>query len=179
MRAGGRMLWCQFTHITACQPCAINLFGTIVSCPCPMHNKSSVDRVPYNYLARIFVGGFHRFQFVLYSHTRGQPSLVFIFPWETMLAFLSVVRKLTLRAVIAPIPPVGDSTSNYSYLAIRRKKVEILWRWYHLGVEKEQDRSRDGWTVSTETWELSETQKMKSMTELAGGELCLSPRPHN
>ena len=42
---------------------------------------------------------------------------------------------------------------------------EILMRWYHLG---EEDRSRGGWTVSTET---SERQKMKSMTELSGGEL--------
>ena len=48
-----------------------------------------------------------------------------------------------------------------------------LWRWYHLGEEKEDDRSRDGWTVSTETREPSERQKMKSMTELAAGELCL------
>ncbi len=23
-----------------------------------------------------------------------------------------------------------------------------LWRWYHLGEEKEEDRSRDGWTVN-------------------------------
>ena len=28
---------------------------------------------------------------------------------------------------------------------------ERLWRWYHLGEEKEEDRSRDGWTVSIET----------------------------
>ena len=28
---------------------------------------------------------------------------------------------------------------------------ERLCRWYHLGEEKEEDRSRDGWTVSTET----------------------------
>ena len=27
---------------------------------------------------------------------------------------------------------------------------ERLWRWYHLGEEIEEDRSRDGWTVSTE-----------------------------
>ena len=43
---------------------------------------------------------------------------------------------------------------------IRRKKD---WRWYHLGEEKEGDRNRDGWTVS------SERQKMKSITtELVG-----------
>ena len=47
-----------------------------------------------------------------------------------------------------------------------------LWRWYHLGEEKE-DRSRDGWTASIETREPSGQQKTKSMTELAGGELCL------
>ena len=52
-------------------------------------------------------------------------------------------------------------------------------RWYHPGEEREEDRSRDGWTVSTETLEPSERQKMKSMTELAGGELCLLQRPHN
>ena len=28
---------------------------------------------------------------------------------------------------------------------------ERLWRWYHLGEESEEDRSRDGWTVSIET----------------------------
>ena len=28
---------------------------------------------------------------------------------------------------------------------------ERLWRWYHLGEEKEEDRSRDEWTVSTVT----------------------------
>ena len=33
--------------------------------------------------------------------------------------------------------------------------------------------------MSTETWEPSERQKMKSMTEQAGGELCLPQRPHN
>ena len=43
---------------------------------------------------------------------------------------------------------------------------EILWRWYHL----REDRSRDGWTVSTETCKLLGQQNMKSMTELAGGE---------
>ena len=26
-----------------------------------------------------------------------------------------------------------------------------LWRWYHPGEESEGDRSRDGWTISTET----------------------------
>ena len=30
------------------------------------------------------------------------------------------------------------------------------WRWYHLGEEEEEERSRDGWTVSTETREPSE-----------------------
>ena len=47
-----------------------------------------------------------------------------------------------------------------------------------VGDEKEDDRSRDGWTVSNETCEPSEQQKMKSMTELAGGELCLPQRLH-
>ena len=28
---------------------------------------------------------------------------------------------------------------------------KTLWKWYHLGEESEEDRSRDGWTVSTET----------------------------
>ena len=28
---------------------------------------------------------------------------------------------------------------------------EIPLRWYHIGEEKEEDRNRDGWTVSTET----------------------------
>ena len=36
-----------------------------------------------------------------------------------------------------------DGTKNTS--------EERLWRWYHLGEEKEGDRSRDGWTVSIET----------------------------
>ena len=41
------------------------------------------------------------------------------------------------------------------------------------------DQSRDVRTVSTETCELSGQQKMKSMPELAGGELYLPQRPHN
>ena len=28
---------------------------------------------------------------------------------------------------------------------------EILWIWYHPGEESDEDRSRDGWTVSTDT----------------------------
>ena len=56
---------------------------------------------------------------------------------------------------------------------------ERFWRWYHLGEKKEEDRSREGWTVSTEIRESSERRKMKSMAELAGGELCLPQRPHN
>ena len=38
---------------------------------------------------------------------------------------------------------------------------ESIWRLYHLGGEKEDDRSRDGWTVSNEARLLSEHQKMK------------------
>ena len=49
---------------------------------------------------------------------------------------------------------------------VQESKTEVVWsrkearprirqkkdcRWYHLGEEKEVDRSRDGWTVSTET----------------------------
>ena len=49
----------------------------------------------------------------------------------------------------------------------------------HLGEESEEDRSRDGWTVSTGTRAPSERQKMKFMTELAGGVLCLPQRPHD
>ena len=56
---------------------------------------------------------------------------------------------------------------------------ERLWRWYHLGEENEEDQSRDGWTVSTKTREPSERRKMKSMTELVAGELCLPQRPHH
>ena len=48
---------------------------------------------------------------------------------------------------------------------------------YHMGEEKEEDRNKDGWAVSTETWELSAQQHMKPMTELAGGELYLPYRP--
>ena len=36
-----------------------------------------------------------------------------------------------------------DETKNTS--------EEILWRWYHLEEESEEDRSRDRWTVSTGT----------------------------
>ena len=46
-----------------------------------------------------------------------------------------------------------------------------------MGGEKEEEQSKDGLTVSTETLELSRQQNMKSMTELAGGELCLPQRP--
>ena len=38
----------------------------------------------------------------------------------------------------------------------RRDQEERLWRWYHLGEEKEEDRSRDGWTVSIETCDPSQ-----------------------
>ncbi len=41
------------------------------------------------------------------------------------------------------------------------------------GEEEEEDRSRDGWTVSTDTREPSRQQKMKTITELDGGELCM------
>ena len=62
----------------------------------------------------------------------------------------------------------------------RRYDVSIvIYLWYHLRDKEEEDRSRDGWTVSTGTWELSRQQKTKSMTELAGGELCLPQRPHH
>ena len=57
----------------------------------------------------------------------------------------------------------------------KTRSEERLWRWYLLGEEKEEDRDRR--TVSTETLEPSERQQMKSMTELAGGELCLPQRP--
>ena len=33
----------------------------------------------------------------------------------------------------------------------KERKKERLWRGYHPGEESEEDRSRDGWTVSTET----------------------------
>ena len=46
------------------------------------------------------------------------------------------------------------------------------------GRRKKEERSRDGWTVSSGTWELSGRQKMKSMTELATGELSLPQRPY-
>ena len=59
---------------------------------------------------------------------------------------------------------------------VGRTTLEIV---YHPGEESEEDRSRDGWTVSTETWEPSERRQTRSMTELAGGELCLPLRPHN
>ena len=56
---------------------------------------------------------------------------------------------------------------------------ERIWMWYHMGKEEEEDRRRDGWTMSTETRELSGQQQMKSMTTLAGGELCLPQRRHH
>ena len=62
---------------------------------------------------------------------------------------------------------------------VKRRDQERLWRWYHPGEESEEDRNRDGWTVSTETWEPSEQQKTRSMTELVGGELCMPQRPYN
>ena len=34
---------------------------------------------------------------------------------------------------------------------VKNTSEERLWRWYQLGEEEEDDRSRDGWTVSTET----------------------------
>ena len=34
---------------------------------------------------------------------------------------------------------------------VQTTSEERLWRWYHLGEEKEEYRSKDGWTVSTET----------------------------
>ena len=47
------------------------------------------------------------------------------------------------------------------------------------GEESGEDRSRDGRTVSTETYEPPERLKTRSTTELAGGGLCLPQRPHN
>ena len=43
----------------------------------------------------------------------------------------------------------------------------ILWRWYQLEEESDEDRIRDGWTVSTGTREPSERQNVKSTTERA------------
>ena len=34
---------------------------------------------------------------------------------------------------------------------VKNTSEERLWRWYQLGEEEEDDRCRDGWTVSTET----------------------------
>ena len=44
---------------------------------------------------------------------------------------------------------------------------------------RKTEAEMDGWTLSTETGEPSERRKTRSMTELAGGELCLPQRPHN
>ena len=55
---------------------------------------------------------------------------------------------------------------------------ESIWRLYHLGGEKEDDRSRDGWTVSNEARLLSEHQKMKlilSKIDLEPGLFLLLP----
>ena len=65
---------------------------------------------------------------------------------------------------------------------VKRRDQEYVGRKTHKKVpprreEEEADRSRDGWTVSTETCELSGQQKMESMTALAGRELCLPQRP--
>ena len=48
-----------------------------------------------------------------------------------------------------------------------------------MGKEKEEVRIRDVWTVSTDILELSAHRNMKSVTELAGGEMCLPQRHHN
>ena len=83
------------------------------------------------------------------------------------------VENITERSMEARLMWVGH---------VKRRdhsSEERPWRWFHLGEEKEEDRSRDGWTVSTETSDISVQQKMKSMTELAGGELCLTQRPQS
>ena len=53
-------------------------------------------------------------------------------------------RKARLRCSLETWRDVTKNTS-----------AERLWRWQHMGEEDEEDRSRDGWTVSTKTWELS------------------------
>ena len=56
---------------------------------------------------------------------------------------------------------------------------ERLWRWYHLGEEKEEDQAEMDGLCQPRHESLSGQQKMNAMTELAGGELCLLQQPHN
>ena len=50
---------------------------------------------------------------------------------------------------------------------------EYLWRWYDLGEASEEDRTvMDGLCQPRHESHRNNT-KMKSMTELAGGELCV------
>ena len=55
----------------------------------------------------------------------------------------------------------------------KKTSEERLWTWYHMGEEEEEEeeQSRDG--------EPSGQQKMKFMTQLAEGELCLPQLAHN
>ena len=41
------------------------------------------------------------------------------------------------------------------------------------------DRTGNGWTVSTETWDLSGQHNTNSVTEMAGGEMYLQQVRHN
>ena len=53
------------------------------------------------------------------------------------------VENITERCRKARLMWFGHETKSTS--------EERLWRGYHLGEEKEEDRSRDGWIGSTET----------------------------
>ena len=65
---------------------------------------------------------------------------------------------------------------------MQESKTEVVWtreevpRWYHLGEEKEEDRSRDRRQPRHEL-EISEQQKTKSMTVLAGAESSYAATP--
>ena len=51
------------------------------------------------------------------------------------------------------------------------------WIWYQMGEEEEGQRKMDG--LCKPRRDLSVRQKRKSMTEQAGGKLCLPQGPYN
>ena len=58
------------------------------------------------------------------------------------------VESITERCRKARLRRFGHVKRRYHDYVGRKT---LIWRWYRPGEESEEDRSRDGWTASTET----------------------------
>ena len=76
------------------------------------------------------------------------------------------------KMIVHPAIKKQDWGSLYTWRDdTKNTPKESVWWVYYMGEEnRKTEAEMDGWTVSTETWELS-GQQMKAMPELAGGEL--------